>query len=251
MSEGSPDPAFLIEHANRILEEARERDLCLRLVGALAFYVRCPTWNHIQREWGRSFKDIDFAAYFSQMRDIERVFRDLGYTEDRELKTVPGIRRSIFRHPQHSWDTDVFYDVLDFSHEIDLRNRLELDYPTIPLVDLLLQKLQIVQINEKDILDTIMLLREHAPEDTGIDADYLARLCKNDWGLWRTVTANLRKVDQLLDEYMKDAGDRRIVRDRLRALENRIDGEPATIRWKLRSHVGERLKWYRDVDEVM
>lgn len=251
MSEGRPDPASLAEHANRILEEARERDLCLRLVGALAFYVRCPAYNHIQREAGRSFKDIDFAAYFSRMRDIERLFRDLGYMEDRELKTVPGIRRSIFRHPQHSWDTDVFYDVLDFSHEIDLRGRLELDYPTIPLVDLLLQKLQIVQINEKDIVDTIMLLREHGLGEDGIDADRLARLCKNDWGLWRTATENLGKVDRLLDNYVKDDEGRRVVRERLRALERRIDEEPATLRWKLRSRVGERLKWYRDVDEVM
>jgi hypothetical protein len=88
---------------------------------------------------------------------------------------------------------------------------LELDYPTISLVDLLLEKMQIVRINEKDIIDTIMLLREHdvgSSDDETINIDYMAKTCKSDWGLWKTVTA-------------------------------------------LRSKVGERVKWYRDVDEVM
>lgn len=252
MSGDITDVAPLVEQAHRIVDEARGRDLSLRVTGALAFYIRCPEYNYIQRDTGRSFKDVDFAAYFPQMRDIERLFQDLGFTEDRRLKTVPGIRRSIFYHPEHPWHSDVFYDVLDFSHEIDLRGRLELDYPTIPLVDLLLQKLQIVQINEKDVVDALMLVREHELGGPGIDADHLARLCKSDWGLWKTSTENLRKFDRLLDNYdFLDPEDRRVIRDRMRALEQRIEEEPATLRWKLRNRVGERIKWYRDVDEVM
>jgi hypothetical protein len=188
------------------------------------------------------------------MGDIERMFRELGYVEDRRIKSVPGLRRSIFHHRDQPWHSDIFYDVLEFSHEIDLRGRLELAHPTISLVDLLLEKMQIARINEKDVIDTLMLLREHElseSDDLRIRIDHLARCCKTDWGLWKTVTTNLRKVDELADKYeVLTPEDRRVIRERLRAIHERIDREPASLRWKLRSRIGERVKWYQDVDEV-
>lgn len=254
MSGEYPDPAPFIEEANRILRVADERNLTLRLIGALAFHVRCPTFNYIQTQSGRFFTDIDFMAYFAQMRDIEQLFHDLGYVEDKRMKTVPGLRRSIFFRQDLPWHSDVFYDVLDFSHEIDLKGRLELDHPTITLVDLLLEKMQIAHINEKDIIDTLMLLREHdvgGPDGTTIQTDHLARVAKNDWGLWKTITINLDKVDRLADKYdVLSDDDRRIIRRRLQSIVARVDEEPPTLRWRLRNRIGERVKWYRDVEEV-
>jgi hypothetical protein len=254
MSGEFPDPAPLIEQAQRILRAAENRNLTLRLIGALAFHMRCPEFNYIQTEAKRFFTDIDFMAYFAQMRDVERLFKELSYVEDRRIKSVPGLRRSIFFHRDHPWHSDVFYDVLDFSHEIDLRGRLELDYPTISLVDLLLEKMQIAQINQKDVIDTLMLLRQYEVGDSGnanIEMDHLARVTKADWGLWKTVTTNLEKVNQLADKYeVLTDDDRRIIRERLRTMLARIDEEPPTLRWRLRSRIGERIKWYRDVDEV-
>lgn len=249
-----PDPTPFIEQAHRILEQARDRQLTLRLLGAIAFHLRCPNFNYIQRETGRAFTDIDFMGYFKQMQQVEDLFRDLGYREDRRIKSVPGLRRSIFLHAEQPWHSDVFYDVLEFSHEIDLRGRLEIDFPTISLVDLLLEKLQIARINEKDIIDTLMLLREHEVGNSGHDhirIDYLARCCKADWGLWKTVTTNLDKADRQIDRYdVLGEQDRRIIRDRIHLIVARISDEPATLGWKLRSKIGERVKWYREVDEV-
>ncbi len=249
-----PDPAPFIDQAHRILGEAGKRGLTLRLLGAIAFHIACPNYNYIQLRAGRAFTDIDFMAYFLEMRDIERMFKELGYVEDRRIKSVPGLRRSIFHHRDQPWHSDVFYDVLEFSHEIDLRGRLELTHPTISLVDLLLEKMQIARINEKDVIDTLMLLREHElseSSDLAIRIDHLARCCKADWGLWKTLTTNLRKVGDLADKYdILTPDDRRIIRERLRAIEDRIDREPAGLRWKLRSTIGERIKWYQDVDEV-
>ncbi|MGH6719710.1 MAG: hypothetical protein ACREER_10360 [Alphaproteobacteria bacterium] len=249
-----PDPAPLLEQADRILAEAKARGITLRLLGAIAFHLRCPTYNHIQRATGRVFTDIDFMSYFKQMPAVERLFAELGYDEDRRIKSVPGLRRSIFLHGDRRWHSDVFYDVLDFSHEIDLRGRLELDYPTLSLVDLLLEKMQIARINEKDVIDTLMLLREHdigEGDDHSIRGDHLARRCKSDWGLWKTVTTNLDVVDRMADKYdVLGPTDRRIIRDRARSLRARIDREPATLKWKLRGRIGERVKWYREVDEV-
>jgi hypothetical protein len=248
------DPAPFVEQAHKILEVARERQVTLRLLGAIAFHLSCPNFNYIQRETGRVFTDIDFMSYFKEMREVEILFKQMGYSEDRRIKSVPGLRRSIFFHADQPWHSDVFYDVLDFSHEIDLRGRLEIDYPWLALVDLLLEKMQIARINEKDIIDTLMLLREYEvgeTDDRVIRIDRLARSCKADWGLWKTVTTNLDKVDGLIDRYeVLGTEDRRIIRERLSAIRQRVDREPPTLRWRLRGAVGERVQWYRDVDEV-
>ena len=248
------DPRPFIEQAHQILDKARERQVTLRLLGAIAFHLSCPNFNYIQRETGRVFTDIDFMGYFKQMRDVERLFKEMGYSEDRRIKSVPGLRRSIFFHSNQPWHSDVFYDVLEFSHEIDLRGRLEIDYPTLSLVDLLLEKMQIARINEKDVIDTLMLLREHEvgeTDDRTIGIGHLARCCKADWGLWKTVTTNLDKVDRLTDKYdVLGTEDRQIIRQRLAKIHAHIDREAPTIRWRLRSRIGERVQWYRDVDEV-
>ncbi len=250
-----PDPAPLLERAQRILDEAGRRGLTLRLVGALAFHIHCPTYNYIQKEAQRVFTDVDFAAYTAQKAAIEKMFAGLGYRDDLRIKTIPGVKRSIFFVPKDAAHSDVFYDSLDFSHEINLVERLELDYPTISLVDLLLEKMQIVRLNEKDVIDSLMLLREHelgSHDRETIHMDYFARLCKADWGLWQTVTINLDKVGRWMEGVaVLTADDRRIIRDRLQRLAARIAEEPPTLRWRLRSRVGERIKWYRDVDEVL
>lgn len=250
-----PDPTPLVETANRILDEANKRNTILRLIGAIAFYIKCPHYNYLQMETGRFFTDVDFMAYTRQKDNIERMFLDLGYLADKRVQAIPGIRRSIFFTPDHHLHSDVFYDVLDFCHEIDFRGRLEMDYPTISLVDLLLEKMQIVELNKKDVTDTIMLLCEY---DVGnqdkdmVNIEYLAKLCKADWGLWKTVTNNLDKVSRLIDDYdILGAVDRNRVLERLRRTLQRIDAEPPTLRWRLRSRIGERVKWYRDVDEVV
>lgn len=250
-----PDANYFIKAAHKIIDEAHKRNLTLCLIGALAFHNHCPKYNYIQKETNRFFTDIDFMAYIEQKHDIEKMFLDLGYMNDKRIQTIPGVKRSIFFTSDHSMHSDIFYDVLDFSHEINFRGRLEIDYPTVSLVDLLLEKMQIAQINEKDIIDTIMLLREHdvgSSDDETINIDYIAKTCKSNWGLWKTVTTNLDKVISLIDKYdLLNSDDQQIIRERLQRIRQHIDKEPATLYWKLRSRVGERVKWYRDVDEVM
>jgi hypothetical protein len=254
MDQRFSDPAPFVDQARHILEEAQRRGVTLRLLGAIAFHLRCPNFNYIQKETGRFFTDIDFMSYFKEMPQVERLFKELGYDEDRRIKSVPGLRRSIFHHVDQPWHSDVFYDVLEFSHDIDLRGRLHIDYPTLPLVDLLLEKMQIARINEKDIIDTLMLLREHdvgEADDRLIHGEHLARSCKADWGLWRTVTLNLEKVERMADRYdVLNGVDQDLIRDRIARLRGRIDREPPSLRWRLRSPIGERMQWFRDVDEV-
>jgi hypothetical protein len=128
------------------------------------------------------------------------------------------------------------------------------DHPSIPLAEMLLEKMQIVQINEKDIIDTIMLLLEHPLGDEDhetINIKKIAELCSQDWGLWRTTTMNLGKVRQLAQGYEQLSSEEKgIIDSQVAAALNRIEQEPKPLAWRLRARVGDRVKWYKDVDEV-
>jgi hypothetical protein len=115
--------------------------------------------------------------------------------------------------------------------------------------------MQIVKLNEKDVIDTIMLLREHpigGSDDGTINADYLARLLARDWGLWKTITTNLENVGKTTQTLEKLSEEDKVdVTSKIAALRDRIDKEPKTRGWKIRSQIGEKRKWYRDVDELV
>ncbi|HID56612.1 TPA: hypothetical protein EYP37_08795 [Candidatus Poribacteria bacterium] len=239
---------------DRIMAEAERRGITMRILGAIAFRTHCPTFKHIGYQAGRALSDIDFAAYREEVKEIERLFLDLGYEQAEMVKRLFGTQRRIFYDRERGIHSDVFLDKLRFCHDINLRGRLEIDYPTIPLVDLLLEKMQIVQLTEKDVIDTIMLLREHGIGDSDeetINAGYLASLCSRDWGLWRTVIMNLEKVEGFLSAYdFLTAEDRADVASKIRGLLRRIEDEPKSLKWRMRARVGDKVQWYRDVDEV-
>ncbi|MFN8454260.1 MAG: hypothetical protein U0401_06215 [Anaerolineae bacterium] len=191
------------EHeVKRITEAAQSAGLMLRLLGSLAFQVHCPHYGFLQAKLGRAYTDIDFGGYAKQSRSVRELLSKLGYAEDREIFVVTEGSRAIFENPTNGLHVDVFYDKLDFCHVIRWEGRLEADWPTIPLAELLLEKMQIVKINEKDLIDTIMLFLEHPLGDSDaetINMTQVARLCAADWGLWRTTTMNLAKVRQIAD----------------------------------------------------
>jgi hypothetical protein len=140
------------------------------------------------------------------------------------------------------------------SHTIDFRKRLEVDYPTISLADLLLEKMQIHHINEKDIKDTIVLIRGHmmtnGDKDT-INEEYIAKLLSDDWGFYHTVVLNLNKTKSLMDGYEISAADKNDVVRKIDELIGKIDAQSKTTRFKWRAKIGEKKKWYNDVDETI
>ncbi len=238
----------------RILKASDDAGIILRVIGSLAFQLHCPKYGYLQAALGRAYTDIDFAAYHRQTKEIQGLLTGLGYRENREVFIVSEGDRAIFDNPTSGLHIDIFYGKLDFCHVIHWDGRLEVDRPSIPLAEMLLEKMQIVQINEKDIIDTIMLLLEHPLGDQDqetINIKHVAALCANDWGLWRTTTMNLEKVRVLAQGYaqLKDEQKARVDSQVQTAL-TRIEQEPKTLAWRLRARVGDRVKWYKDVDEV-
>jgi hypothetical protein len=236
------------------LADEPNRHIIMRLIGALAFRTHCQKYGYIQDKLGRVFTDFDFASYPRFHRDITRVLPELGYQEDKQVTQLFGERRMLFRDPVFNRHIDVFYNVLDFCHPINFVGRLEVEKLTLPLAELLLEKMQIVQINEKDLIDAIMLLREHPLGDIDeetINAARIANILANDWGFWRTVTANLKILDERLDQYDDlSKEDCKVVRGRIGELQDRIEAAPKTIRWKARARIGEKVKWYKSVEEL-
>src|SRR4030067_2612818 len=198
------DDSEFITYAVNIVAETQKQGGIVSLLGAVAFNIHCPTYGHFQQEAQRHFTDLDFAAYFSHNAAIRRAFLKLGFEEDREVAVVFARQRLIYNMPGTELHVDIFFDKLDFCHPIPWAGRLEVDSPTIPLAELLLEKIQMVQINPKDIIDTIMLLREHQLNNSDLDtvnANRIAAMCARDWGLWRTVTMNLKKVGEISKGY--------------------------------------------------
>ena len=74
----------------------------------------------------------------------------------------------------------------------------------MPLAELVLTKLQIVELNEKDVRDTALLSDGHAVschDDETINGERIAELCGGDWGPWRTITHNLERCREHLGDY--------------------------------------------------
>jgi hypothetical protein len=149
----------------------------------------------------------------------------------------------------------VFLDKLSMCHEIELRRRLDVHPETIPLADLLLQKLQIVELTHKDEIDIVVLLHEHeiGSDESTINAAYLAKLLSSDWGFYHTATHNLLHVrDESISRLdVLSHEDRAIVLRRVEELVAEIEAHPKTLAWKARGRIGTRVKWYRDVGELL
>jgi hypothetical protein len=238
----------------RIVEAGNTSRVTLRLLGSLAFQIHCPKFGYLQEKMGRAYTDIDFAGYARETKQVRALLEGLGYGEDREVFVVSEGSRAIFENGTSGMHVDVFYERLDFCHVIPWAGRLEVDSPTIPLAEMVLEKTQIVKINEKDVIDTIMLLLEHPLGDKDsetINIKRIAAMCADDWGLWRTVTMNLDKVRVLAQGYAAlEAEAKSRVAEQVGEALARIESEPKTMGWRLRARVGDRVKWYKDVEEV-
>ncbi len=244
----------MVEEAKRIIDEATTRGIVLRLLGGLAVKYHCPSASH--RTLQREYLDADLIGHKQHGPLIKKLLSDLGYLPNQRFNALHGGTRLMYADPAGRESLDVFFDIFKMCHTLYLGERLTLDDYTIPISDLLLTKLQIVEANEKDIRDLIAILRDHKVEDSlargekeVIDAGYVAKLCSNDWGLERTITLTLRKVTEHSPDYDGDGEQVKLVQDRVDSLKQRIEKEPKTLRWRLRARIGERVRWY-DLPEV-
>jgi hypothetical protein len=230
----------------RIIDAARDRGVQLRVIGGLAVKLHSPSAQH--RSLARTYGDIDLVGYKKQRQEIAETLEELSYVPNARFNSLHGFRRMLFVHPDETYDIDVFLDVFPMCHELNFLGRLEMDTYTIPLADLILSKLQVIQLNEKDVRDTLTILYDHEISESKdrevLDIGYITKICGNDWGWYKTITTNLDEVLRLSDEFLESDEMKETTKKRLHQLRDAIESTPKSTKWKLRAKIGESVRWY-------
>ena len=245
MSESPVPLESLDAEAERILQGAETKGIILRLLGGMAVSMRCPSAS--KPPLSRRRVDIDVMGRRKDVAKINQLFKELGYRPRERFNALHG-SRLIFNDMKNQRRVDVFLDVFQMCHKFDFRDRLALEPKTIPLSDLLSTKLQIVEINEKDVKDIFAMLLDHEVSvgegpDT-IDAGYIAKLCAEDWGVYKTFTTNLDGLAKYAEGIGLDHERNERITDRVGKLKNSIETAPKSMGWRMRAAVGERKRWY-------
>jgi len=163
-------------------------------------------------------------------------------------------RRYSFTHPDRSIEVDVFVDRLDFCHVVQVGDRLGEHPFALPIETLLLSNLQVIEPTATDLMDTAAILLSHPVLDgrsgpESMPAAAVAGVLTRDWGFHHTVTRNLDRLAGYAAALDLDEGERTPLAAAVAALHAAIDAAPKTLAWRLRGRIGERMRWWQDVDE--
>jgi len=243
--------------ATKIVSEAGEAGVTLRVIGSAGIRLHCDAPGELMDLLARPAKDIDFVVPEKHRKGMRRYLESRGYVIDRDLLIAMEGTRYSFTHAQHGTQIDVFVERLNFCHTIEIRTRLDRHQITLPVEELMLAKLQIIEMTMTDMMDVGVILATHRVRDDdadpeAIDGRYIASLLARDWGFHHTVTRNLGRITEMIGSSaaidispLANAQ----VHEGVRLLLAAIDGEPKNLAWRMRDKIGERKQWWQDVDE--
>jgi hypothetical protein len=241
----------ILNEMHRLVDAGSARNIHIRAIGGLAVQAHNKT-NHPL--FAREFADLDFVVAKKQRREFEAFMPGVGYSPDRQFNILNGATRQLYIDEKTDTKIDIFVGDFEMCHKIPLEDRLTADPLTIPLAELLLSKTQIVELNRKDLLDitSILLNNETGHDDNEhINLSMLAHLCSQDWGLCKTTSINLERVETFVgEEDLLSQEDRDIVVSRVREILRAFEEMPKPLAWQLRDRVGTRVKWYIEVEEI-
>jgi hypothetical protein len=242
----------LIHQAEALVDLARQRGIVLRLLGGLAIRMLCPDLPPRTR----TGQDLDFGSRASTRRELNALLADQGFVPDKMFNALHGDKQLYFTHGETGLAIDVLLDKLHMCHTLQFGERLERLPYTLDPMDLLLSKLQIIELNEKDVDDCLRLLVSFelvdSDDPSAMDLRVFRDLVADDWGWWKTVTLNLERIGTVLadGERAAIAGGRLDPRAQLATLERAAEEAPKSRRWKLRAKIGERKRWYEEPQET-
>ena len=242
----------MVAAGRSVIAAAAAQSIPVRLIGGVAIWLRASP--AARAALGRSYPDIDLVAHKKQSRKLRAVLEEAGFEPERVFNATHGARRLLYHGPG-GWQVDIFLDTFEMSHTLDLGTRLEAEPETVAAAELLLTKLQIAEVNAKDLSDTAMLLWDHEP--AAADGPGLLNLgpvvsrCAADWGLYTTVTDNLAAGGELLGSLVHADADRSRIATRIAAITGALAAAPKSVSWQLRAKVGRRKRWYELPEEVV
>jgi hypothetical protein len=241
----------VLSEASRLMDAANESDVLVRTIGGAA--VGLHARGGMPAVLARPYRDIDLVTTKKGGPAALKLLISMGYEPNTRFNSLNSATRLVVYDNVHGRQVDVFVGSFRMCHSIPISDRLELDRRTVPLAELLLTKLQIAKLNEKDVKDILAIMVEHQVsdyDDDTVNADYIAGLLAGDWGLWRTSRGTIETVGARLAESGLDSGQQQRVQERLAALWDRVEARPKSMRWKARARVGDRAKWYDEPEEI-
>jgi hypothetical protein len=254
MGTTSPDAnstlADPIAEGRRMVAGAGAKGVTLRLLGGVAVVLQAPEDKPLL---ARQINDIDVVTPRGNKKAVAEAFQSLGYADDEVFNAFHGAHRQIYVDVENQRKVDVFVGAFSMCHEIPIAERLDREPLTVPLAELLLTKLQIVELNERDERDIYNLCFHHdiaAAGEPGIESGLIADLCARDWGLWRTCKGTIERCREDLAGSPIQPQERDLIDMRLNKLWDAIDKAPKTSKWRWRAKVGERKRWYEEPEEV-
>ena len=236
---------------NRLISAAREKSILMRVLGGLAVKVHHKADHPTFR---REFGDLDFVVAGKQRQEFESFMPLVGYSPHKQFNLLNGAHRQIYYHNETEMKIDIFIGAFEMCHKIPLEDRLHIHPVTIPLAELLLTKAQIAEINRKDGLDiaSLLLYNETGNDDSKINLRQIAKLCSADWGLYKTTSINLKRVEEIVsdDKLNLTESERELILKRISEIQKTFEEMPKSLAWQMRDKVGTRVRWYEEVEEV-
>lgn len=238
--------------ATALVERADDADIPLRIIGGLAVRALCPAVPaRISDE-----QDLDLASTSDAAGELSGFLTDRGFEPESRFNAIHGRHQLRFSATEEPLSVDVMLDRLQMCHELDFTERLERLPHTLDAADLLLSKLQIIELNAKDQADAVCLLSSvpvaEGDEPGTIGLDRFGEVVRRDWGWWRTVTGNLEHIIDALSSGRESVPEGATLDPCEQAESLRFCAEqiPKTASWRLRSTIGERMRWYELPEEV-
>lgn len=238
-----------VAEARQLIARATEQGLVMRALGGVAVFLQSAGG---QPRLVRSVKDIDLAVARGNGKAASRILQQASYVADEMFNALRGSRRLLYHDPRNGRHVDVFVGEFSMCHELPLTARLDRDPLTVPREELLLSKLQVVELTSNDQTDIYDLLYHHeVGEDAGagIASPFIAALCARDWGLWRTCQLNIGRSLENLGASGLEPDEQKAVGERLERLRARIDAQPKSRRWRIRNQVGDKVRWYAEPEQ--
>lgn len=235
----------LEKESQRLISAANSAQLKLCVMDPIAAWAR--TTFARPRIMQPEKRQLDLLASSDQANLVARVFDRVGYQANQRFNAMNSSRYLNFNEPTRKISVIVFLDAYDMYHRVDLTTVLAQNEKVMTETGLALMRLQNVEITIQELDELCALFLEHelsaGAEKGKIDATQITRLCTDDWGWYRTVTANLERMQPFASRELSPSEETRVV-DRVRRLRQGIESAPKSFRWQTRARLGDSVRWY-------
>ena len=240
-------PANALDAAKQIVDLGEARQVRLRLLGGLAFKLLCP--SSMEAPYFRENKDIDIVGRREDTAKIIKVLEGLGYRPREMFNRLSMGQRLIYYDLANRRRVDVFLDEFQMCHKFNFKESLLPGKYTLPITELVMTKLQVVEATSKEFLDLAAAFRDFdiGKRSEDIDGAHIADACGREWGLYTTFSRTLASLRERVEA--QGGADSAPILRKIDALLGLMEEEPKSLAWRIRARIGEKARWYETPED--